>query len=131
MPLQCKGRGTAYAHGQKACSRNPSGKRAEGGAKRVRSSSGGGGSGKGDGKVDAGAEVGGEDGEDCTARQSVQYAVRFAALYRQMNVATIASADSSSEESSDDEGNTNKRCGREFDTVRGLLITASAWQTGK
>lgn len=103
---------------------NQSGKSAEGATKRVRSSSGGGGSGKGASKVDV-QEQKWVAKMVKIARQDNQSSMRskFAALYRQIKAdLTMASADSSSEESSDDEDTHKcKRCGREFDTVRGLL----------
>jgi hypothetical protein len=117
-------RRTASQSKKSVAAAGPSSKSAERGAKRVRSSSAGGGGSKGASKVDV-QEQKWVAKMVKIARQDNQSSMesKFATLYRQMKAdLTMASADSSSEESSDDDDNQKcKRCGREFDTVRGLL----------
>ena len=98
-----------------------SNKGAAAGVKRERSSGGGSG-GKGGTKVDL-REQKWVDKMVKIAQKANQanMQAKYVALYRQMKAdLQLASADTS-EESSDDDSQKCKRCGREFDTVRGLL----------
>jgi hypothetical protein len=57
------------------------------------------------------------------ARQVHQSGIqaKFQALYRQMKADLTMGSNDSSEETSDEDSHTCKRCGRDFDTIRGLL----------
>ena len=85
-------------------------------------SSGGGSGGKGSNKVDLREQKWVEKMVKVAQKANqANMQAKFVALYRQMKAdLQMASADSS-EESSDDDSQKCKRCGREFDTVRGLL----------